>query len=273
MPELPEVETIIRTLEKSLKGKQIDSVNFIYPKLLEDQSDYPLESLVGSNFKAFHRRGKYLWFEMSNDLHWILHLRMEGKFHLYDYDKAPSKHTHCVINYDGGTIHYLDTRKFSRMAVVKDPLKYLETKNLGYEPFDSNLNGEYVYQKIHHSKRVMKSILLDQSIIAGIGNIYADEILFETQIHPLTTGSKITMKQCDLLVETTKIILRNAIKAGGTTVRSYTSSLNVSGRFQINLNAYGRAGDPCSRCGSIMKRIVVSGRSTVFCEKCQKVQV
>ncbi|WP_342621349.1 bifunctional DNA-formamidopyrimidine glycosylase/DNA-(apurinic or apyrimidinic site) lyase [Erysipelothrix sp. P66] len=272
MPELPEVETIVRTLEKSLKGKRIISINFIYPKLLETQSEYPLEALEGTYFKDFHRRGKYLWFEMSNGLHWILHLRMEGKFHLYDEVKVPSKHTHCVINFDGGTIHYLDTRKFSRMAVVSDPIRYLETKNLGFEPFDPNLSGDYLYQKIHQSNRVMKTILLDQSIIAGIGNIYADEILFEAQIHPLTTGSKISKKQCDMIVETAQVILMNAIKAGGTTIRSYTSSLNVTGRFQVNLNAYGKAGEPCSRCGKTLERIVVSGRSTVFCRKCQKVR-
>lgn len=272
MPELPEVETIIRTLEKSLMGKKITNINFIYPMLLETQSEFPLESLVGHRFIGFHRRGKYLWFEMSGGLHWIMHLRMEGKFYLYDHEVEPTKHTHCVITYDGGCIHYLDTRKFSRMAIVSSPLDYLETKKLGLEPFDSYLNGAYLYSKIHHSKRAIKNILLDQSLIAGIGNIYADEILYEAQIHPLTIGSKITKLQAQSLVDITRSILKHAIEAGGTTIRSYTSSLNVTGRFQINLKGYGQAGKPCERCGTAMTRINVGGRGTVFCEQCQKVK-
>ncbi|QIK70209.1 bifunctional DNA-formamidopyrimidine glycosylase/DNA-(apurinic or apyrimidinic site) lyase [Erysipelothrix sp. HDW6C] len=273
MPELPEVETIVRTLEKSLINERIETLDFRYPSLLEADSQYPLESLLGASFVAFHRRGKYLWFEMSNGLHWILHLRMEGKFNLYDHPVRPHGHTHLVIETSHHHIHYLDTRKFSRMAVMDDPIAYLATKSLGFEPWDSQLTGAYLYGLYHKTRRMIKTVLLDQSIIAGIGNIYADEILYVMKIHPETPANRLTRKQCDDIVVVTRNVLDNAIAAGGTTVRSYTSGLNVTGRFQINLNAYGREGESCYRCGTRMERVVVGGRSSVYCPKCQKVKV
>ncbi|CAM4188937.1 bifunctional DNA-formamidopyrimidine glycosylase/DNA-(apurinic or apyrimidinic site) lyase [Erysipelothrix inopinata] len=272
MPELPEVETIVRTLEKSLLNETVNHVELMYEPLLETDSMYPMEILEGKKFVGFHRRGKYLCFEFSDGYYWIIHLRMEGKFHLYGTHHRLTKHTHLLMQTEHHEIHYLDTRKFSRMAVTKDPDSYFMRKKLGFEPWDTHLTSSYLYEAIHKSTRAIKLILLDQSIITGIGNIYADEILFDTQIHPLTKGNKITKKQCELIINSTRNTLENAIAAGGTTIRSYTSALNVTGRFQITLKAYGQEGEPCSRCETPMVRIVVGGRSTVFCPKCQKVK-
>ena len=272
MPELPEVETIVRVLEKSLMNDTIKAITLYYKPLLETQSEFAVDALCGSQFVGFTRRGKYLCFEMSNGLYWVVHLRMEGKFHLYDKPHRINQHTHLLIQTDKREIHYLDTRKFSRMAVVSDLQQYLKTKNLGYEPFDENLSAQYLYDKITPSKRVIKNILLDQSIIAGIGNIYADEILYQVMIHPVTPGTHISMIQCVAILEATRNVLKAAILQGGTTIRSYTSSLNVTGLFQVRLNTYGQEGKACPRCGSSMKRIVISGRSSVFCAKCQKVK-
>lgn len=270
MPELPEVETIVRVLETSLKGSQIQSMDFRYPGLLEEGSEFPLEFLVGKTITDFSRRGKYLVFEFDHAYAWIVHLRMEGKFHLYEAPQRPTKHTHLVLECDDHTVHYLDTRKFSRMAVVSDVDAYFIAKKLGPEPF--GIDPEYLYKQIKKSTRAIKNILLDQSVVVGIGNIYADEILFETQIHPLTKGNKITKKDVANLVVVIESVLSSAIEQGGTTIRSYTSSLNVNGRFQVRLNAYGQAGKPCTRCGNTLSRIVLGGRSTVFCSQCQKVK-
>lgn len=270
MPELPEVETIVKTLEKSLMNEKILGLEFLYPKLLEEDSDYRLQELLNKRFTSFDRRGKFLNFGFEEDLHFIVHLRMEGKFHLYKEETAPSKHTHLIIQTDGHWIHYLDTRKFSRMAVTQDPDAYFLRKNLGLEPFDPALTWQFLKKEMSKSKRTIKSMLLDQSIVTGIGNIYCDEILFDTKIHPLKKGIELRNKDYKLLVEAIPRILSRAIEAGGTTIRSYTSALDVSGRFQIALKAYGQEGKPCSYCDRPLTRIKVSGRSTVFCERCQQ---
>lgn len=270
MPELPEVETIIRTLEKSLHGDTIIDVDLFYEPLLETQSSYPLRSLIGATFTEFMRRGKYLIFGFDNGLYWVVHLRMEGKYYLYDQKTVRTKHTHLVMQTNYRYIHYLDTRKFSRMAVVSDLDAYLATKNLGYEPFDAQLTGKYFLEKAGSSTRAIKNILLDQSIIAGLGNIYADEVLYDTQIHPLTKGVKLTLPMSKKIVASSQKILQKAIAEGGTTIRSYTSSLGVSGLFQVSLQAYGKENEPCARCQTKMKRMVISGRSSVFCPRCQK---
>lgn len=270
MPELPEVETIVRTLEKSLYGDTILSVDLRYDLILEEQSVYPLEALIGATFINFSRRGKYLIFGFDNGLHWVVHLRMEGKYYLYDNPTPPTKHTHLLLKTNYREIHYLDTRKFSRMAVVSDLDAYLATKKLGYEPFDSELTAQYFFDKVHRSTRVIKNILLDQSIITGLGNIYADEVLYDIAMHPLVKGTQITLEDSRNIVESSKRILEKAIEQGGTTIRSYTSSLGVTGLFQVSLKAYGQEGNPCSKCQTIMKRMVISGRSSVYCPVCQK---
>lgn len=270
MPELPEVETIVRTLEKSLMNERIQHLEFLYPKLLEEDSTYPLSVLKNKRFRSFSRRGKFLNFGFDDGYHLIVHLRMEGKFHLYNQETKPSKHTHLIIKTDKHWIHYLDVRKFSRMAVTQNPKQYFREKNLGLEPFDKNFNWIFLKDAMKKSRRNIKTMLLDQSIVAGIGNIYADEILFDTKIHPLRKGPSLTTRDYKKLTESIPKILSKAIEAGGTTIRSYTSALDVSGRFQISLKAYGQEGEPCVQCHHPMKRIKVAGRSTVFCKECQR---
>lgn len=270
MPELPEVETIVRVLEKSLLNQKVNSIELRYEKLLEENSPYPLSVLLNRSFTGFDRRGKYLIFEFDHLYYWIVHLRMEGKFHLYDKETAPSKHTHLLIETQDHHVHYLDTRKFSRMAVTQDPDAYFASKKLGPEPFGLDLND--FYKNIKKSRRSIKNIILDQSVIVGIGNIYADEILFASSLHPLRKGTSIKKKEAALIAHHTELVLKAAIKQGGTTIRSYTSSLNVHGRFQVALNAYGQKGLACNRCSTIMEGMVIGGRSSVYCPQCQKVK-
>lgn len=270
MPELPEVETIVRTLERSLLNEQILHIEFLYPKLLETDSPYTLDDLHLAHFTSFSRRGKYLIFGFDNGLYWVVHLRMEGKFHLYEQERPADKHTHLILSGKRQYIHYLDVRKFSRMAVVSDLDAYFRKKDLGIEPFDKQLSSKFLKEKMGKSERAIKAMLLDQSIVTGIGNIYADEILFTTGIHPLRKGSKLKKKDYDALVKAIPDILNQAIAQGGTTIRSYTSALNVTGLFQVSLKAYGQYGQPCVQCGMKMEKMKVAGRTSVFCPKCQK---
>lgn len=269
MPELPEVETIKNVLKHNLMHKTIEWIRLDYPNLLETQSEFEIKDLAGKTFHGFHRRGKYLIFEFE-DVYWVIHLRMEGKFHLYDEEKNPDKHTHLIFKVEDQYVHYLDTRKFSRMAVVSNLEEYLESKNLGYEPFDEALNAKFLKERFKNRKRAIKAVLLEQSHITGIGNIYADEILFRCQLHPETPANALSLKKLQEVIDNTRLVLQKAIEEGGTTIRSYTSSLGVTGRFQVTLKAYGREGLPCTVCEKEMKKIKVGGRGTVFCENCQK---
>lgn len=269
MPELPEVETIKNVLKHNLLNKTIQSIQLSYAPLLEEHSEFKIDKLVNQTFRDFKRRGKFLIFEFD-DVYWIVHLRMEGKFHIYNQETPPTKHTHLTFKADDQYVHYLDTRKFSRMAVVSDLDAYLETKNLGFEPWDEKLTASFLQKRFKNRKRAIKSVLLEQTHIAGIGNIYADEILFRCMLHPQTPAQNLSLTHLNALIKHTQDVLSEAIKEGGTSIRSYTSSLGVTGRFQVTLKAYGRKGLPCSVCETEMKRIVVGGRGTVFCESCQK---
>ena len=198
---------------------------------------------------------------------------MEGKYFIKSENDEILKHEHIIFTFQDGTdLRYHDTRKFGRMnLVLKGKLDTVEgVRKQGIEPIDDNLTKEYLYDKFCHKKLPMKTLLLDQTIISGLGNIYADEVLFASLINPLKLGTEITMDDCDRIVESANSIIKEAIKCGGTTIRSYTSSLGVTGRFQQNLCVHKRENEKCKVCGEIIKRIVVGGRSTYFCPNCQK---
>lgn len=270
MPELPEVQTILDTLEKNIKGETIQEIELRYPKLLEKNSPYAIEDIRGEKVIGFRRYGKYLCLELTGGYYFIIHLRMEGKFHLYDEFHEPNKHTHMLIKTENHHIHYLDTRKFSRMHITKDFDAFIKGKNLGIDPILTDVSVEKIPTKIRKSKRAIKNILLDQSIITGIGNIYADEILFACKIHPETPSDEITDSQWKDIITQTKETLQFAIKAGGTTIRSYTSNLNVNGRFQVKLQVYGKFGEPCPVCNTTLEKVTIGGRTSTFCPTCQK---
>ena len=269
MPELPEVETIKNVLKHNLVNETIEWIQIHYAPLLETNSEFQIAHLSGKTFKDVKRRGKYLIFEFE-DCYWVVHLRMEGKFYLYDDITPITKHTHVEFKTQNHHVHYLDTRKFSRMAIISDLDAYFKTKNLGYEPFDPGLSVSFLKERFKNRKRAIKSVLLDQSHITGIGNIYADEILFRAKLHPETPANKLSDQDLKNIIEETKLVLQKAIDEGGTTIRSYTSSLGVTGRFQVTLKAYGREGEPCTVCDRPLTKIKVGGRGTVFCETCQK---
>ncbi|MDF9823739.1 formamidopyrimidine-DNA glycosylase [Breznakia sp. PF5-3] len=275
MPELPEVETVVRTLEKLVGYTKIVDIDVYYDKLIDNLTISSfIERLKGQYFVAYKRIGKYLIFELEKD-YLIVHLRMEGKFFVNqsdtEYDK---KHTHAIFFLeDGRELHYHDTRKFGRMYVYdkKGEIESLPAfKNVGYDAFDERLKAEYLYKVSRKKKITLKQFLLDQRYICGIGNIYANEICFRTSFHPETRVCRLSKNDFVNILDATRIILHGAIKAGGTTIRSYTSSLGVDGRFQLELKVHGREGQTCMRCGEVIEKKMVGGRGTYFCKKCQK---
>ena len=228
-------------------------------------------------FQEILRRGKWLLFDLG-DYYLCSHLRMEGKYFIKDHNEPIDKHEHIIFELnDGNDLRYADVRKFGRMNLVKKEL--LDTvegvHKQGLEPVPNELvkeelTKEYLYNCIHKKQLPLKELLLDQTIISGLGNIYADEVAFASKLNPLKEGTKITKEECQRIIDASNNIITKAIEEGGTTIRSYTSSLGVKGNYQNYLMVHKREGEPCKVCNTIIKRIKVGGRSTYFCPKCQK---
>lgn len=273
MPELPEVETVKETLKNKLIGRKIMDVNILYPNIIEYPSIAEFKKEIkGQIINDIKRRGKWLMFELDN-YYLLSHLRMEGRYYIKDLGEELDKHEHvCFILDDKTELRYKDTRKFGRMHLIeKDRVYDVKPLNeLGLEPWDSNLNVKYLKEKYSNIKLPIKTTLLDQSIIVGIGNIYADEILFLSNINPLKITKELKDKDINSIIKYTKKVLESAIKKGGTTIRTYESSEGVHGRFQNDLLVHNCEGKECSICHTIIKKIVINGRGTYYCSKCQK---
>lgn len=270
MPELPEVETVVRTLEHLIQGQQIKDIQIIYPNIIVGDKQEFIEKLKGQHFKEFKRRGKYLVFAMD-DVLLVTHLRMEGKFYVKKWDDPLERHTHiCFLLDQNVRLDYNDTRKFGRMELMSLDTSLQHFKKLGPEPFSDEFNEAYVRQCFKDKTTALKTMLMDQNFVAGIGNIYADEVCFAMKLHPLCKVNRLTKAQRIQLIEEIRRILSKAIEAGGSTIRSYTSSLGVSGLFQLQIEVYGRQGQPCSCCGAEIKKIKINQRGSCFCPQCQR---
>jgi formamidopyrimidine-DNA glycosylase len=272
MPELPEVETVKETLKTLVLNKQIKSVNIYYQNTIA----YPkreefIKEIYNQTIHDIKRRGKWLMFELDN-YYLLSHLRMEGKYHLRTSTDEVNKHEHISFVFEDHTeLRYQDTRKFGRMYLLdKENIYDSEPlKELGYEPWDTNLTPEYLHERYAKKKLPIKSVILDQNIIVGIGNIYADEILFLSKINPLKPASKHDKDELQAIIDNTRLVLDKAIKAGGTTIRSYTSNDGVHGRFQHELFVHSREGQACLECGTTIVKMKVGGRGTYYCPTCQ----
>lgn len=274
MPEIAEVETVRNTLKKQILNKKIKDIKVLYERMIESDINAFKKDLVNNQFIDIKRVGKWLIFELENR-YLLSHLRMEGKFFLKNTKDLIEKHEHIIITFDDNSdLRYHDTRKFGRMNLIKkDELDKTEAiKKQGYEPGDSNLTSNYLLSKFKNKNLPIKTILLDQTIISGLGNIYANEVLFASKINPLKKGKDITKKEAEAIINSSDKIIKRAIELGGTTIKSYTSSLGVTGRFQQELMVHKREGEECKICRNIIKNIKVNGRSTYYCEYCQKVE-
>ena len=271
MPELPEVETVRKKLLTKLKNKKIKSVNIIYPNIFFGQDIEKIkENIKNQTINDIKRKGKWLIFELD-DYYLLSHLRMEGKYLYRNIGEKIEKHEHVIFNInDEFELRYKDTRKFGRMYLVdKTKINESPLKDVGPDPWDEKLTINYLKEKYNNKKIPIKTALLDQSIIAGIGNIYADEILFLSKIHPLRKCGSLNNKELESIIENTKKVLEKAIEEGGTTIRSYTSEEGVTGLFQNELYVHQREKEECRICKTIIKKIRVGQRGTYYCEKCQ----
>ena len=273
MPELPEVETVRNTLKNFVLHKEIRDIDVFYEKIVRNKSiDEFKQLLIGKSFFDIERYGKYLLFRFD-DYVLISHLRMEGKYFIKELDLPKEKHEHIIFYFSNGeTLRYQDVRKFGTMDIVKYEELYTNSPltKLGLEPFNESVTVSYLKQKLSKKETAIKTALLDQSILTGLGNIYVDEVLFLSKLHPETKSSKLTKKDYENIIKNSRFVLNKAIKLGGTTIRSYTSSLGVTGRFQNELFVHTKKGEPCPTCETEILKIKVNGRGTYFCKKCQK---
>ena len=273
MPELPEVETVKETLKKKVLNKIIKDVRVIYPNIIENvDSNTFISNLKNQTIIDITRRGKWLIFHL-NDYYLLSHLRMEGKYFLKESSEETTKHQHIIFDFtDNTSLRYNDTRKFGRMYLTtKDKLEELKPiQELGLEPWDPNLTVTYLKDKYKTKRLPIKTVILDQGIITGIGNIYADEILFLSNINPYIPCYKLNSEDLNNIIKNTKITLEKAIQEGGTTIRSYTSDEGITGLFQNNLYVHCRENEECQNCKSIILKTRIGGRGTYYCPKCQK---
>ena len=275
MPELPEVETVRRTLKNFVLNKTIRDIDVFYDKIIRNKTVEEFKNyLIGNSIIDIRRYGKYLIFDFKG-VSLISHLRMEGKYFIKNADFPKEKHEHIIFYFnDGDTLRYNDTRKFGTMDIVspEDVFSNSPITKLGPEPFEDDMNYTYLSTKLKKRSTAIKSVLLDQTVITGLGNIYVDEVLFLSKLHPTQKANELKKKDMLNVIENSKNVLNKAIKLGGTTIRSYTSSLGVTGRFQNELNVHMRKDEACPVCDTTIIKIKVNGRGTYYCPSCQKLK-
>lgn len=281
MPELPEVETIARLLRNPVNlesgvnealttrpgivGRVIHSVSIYWPRSLATPSIQEFENVLpGQRVMSVGRRGKFLVIQLE-DWSLLVHLRMSGDIRVEPIIEIPGKHDRVILRFtDGWQMVFNDPRKFGRMWLVKSMEEV--TGSLGVEPLDETSTGDLLYQKLQSTSRRIKPLLLDQQIISGLGNIYTDEALFLSGIHPLTPARKLTPLQAESLIRSIRLVLKEGIERNGASI----DWVYRGGEFQNHFKVYQQTGRPCRVCGTPIQRMVVGQRGTHFCPNCQR---
>lgn len=273
MPELPEVETVKRTLNLLVHGKEISLVEVHLPRIIQYPDDIQQFSLLlqGQTFRAVERRGKFLRF-LLDDYTLVSHLRMEGRYGLFSQIEPIEKHTHVIFRFTDGTeLRYKDVRQFGTMHLFHtgEDIRSLPLVKLGLEPLDSQFTFKAFRDKVRRRTTRIKPLLLNQEYIVGIGNIYVDEALHAAKIHPERPAHTLKASELKKLYSSIVFTLQKAVDAGGSSVKSYVNGQGEMGMFQQELKVYGRQQKDCFQCGHVIERIVVAGRGTHLCIKCQ----
>jgi formamidopyrimidine-DNA glycosylase len=271
MPELPEVETVARSLSRRMTGRKVASCRLIFAPLLKSGLPRDLLGLSGRRVEKIARRGKYLIIRFEGGLSLVFHLKMTGGFVFVPRPSRPGQHTRLVLTFRdaGQSLHFQDIRKFGCLYVARgtEPGTLPALAGLGPEPLQISLA---VFRRLVRGRRGrLKSLLLNQSFLAGIGNIYADEILFRSRLHPQRLASTLGEEDVDRLFRSIRFVLRRAVERGGSSIRDFSDSEGRRGRYQESHRAYGRESKPCPRCGTPILRRVIGGRASFFCPRCQ----
>ena len=275
MPELPEAETIARGLNRCLTGKSISGLVLRTRSLRQPLNARKMKrEIVGRKIIGARRRGKAILVDLTDNRTIMIQLGMTGACRVCRAQEPFMKHEHVIFSLSNGkSWRFEDTRRFGMVEVFRCDMpahfpRFLQ--QLGPEPLDGDFTSEYLFARTRKRIRVIKEVLLDQRMVAGIGNIYACEILFRAKISPHRACGRLTKSSCAAIVKQTRNVLKAAIRAGGTTISDYHDVDGSQGKFVRKLLVYRRAGQPCANCNRLIKRIVQGGRSTFYCPQCQR---
>ncbi|AAC71484.1 DNA-formamidopyrimidine glycosylase [Mycoplasmoides genitalium] len=274
MPELPEVTTVINELKETVLNKPLDQVQVNLRKVLKNIDPQLLnKQLKNQFFTDIKRKGKYIIFLLSNGLYLVSHLRMEGKYFFEERgSKFNQKHVLVEFHFDDGSqLNYHDTRQFGTFHLYEKLEQAAQLNKLAFDPLEAGFDYRKIFQKAQNSKRKVKTFILDQTVISGIGNIYADEILFASKINPETMVDQLTIKEIEILCKNATKILAKAIVMKGTTISSFSFKKDHTGGYQNFLKVHTKKDQPCSVCNQLIVKKKINGRGSYFCLNCQKI--
>lgn len=272
MPELPEVETVRSELAKQiLAGDQLVGVDITCEKLRNPLRPQVFNRFLGRHLKAISRRSKYLLFEFREGGGYLSHLGMTGHWRLGEKDSARRNHDHIRLHFGSGRVLiYNDPRRFGFFDAFEKPTDHVLLKHLGPEPFSEEFSSSYLKSKLQNRKGPLKNLLMNQTIVAGIGNIYASEILFRAKIRPTRPAHRVKIDEYETLVLETRKVLQESLQHGGSSFDDFRHVSGKKGGFQERFSVYDREGQSCVICGHKIRRKVQAGRSTFWCSTCQK---
>lgn len=275
MPELPEVETTLRGVAPHIVGASVLKMHVRHRGLRWPVTDDIENIIKGKKLRRITRRGKYLIFDFSTvkQLRFVLwHLGMSGSLRIAQAQETVGKHDHVDVVFNNGKVlRYCDPRRFGAVLLTDERIEQHKLiSHLGPEPLDETFTSEYLFQKSRKKKQNVKTWIMNSQLVVGVGNIYANEALFNSRIHPLKHAGKLSQAQCMVLCHEIKKVLSHAINRGGTTLRDFVGGDGKPGYFAQELNVYGRAGEPCKQCDKPLTEKRLTGRSTVYCTACQK---
>jgi formamidopyrimidine-DNA glycosylase len=272
VPELPEVETVVRDLRPLLTGRRIKSVWTSRFKLRKPWTARWKGRLVGRQIESVDRRGKWIVLNLDDGEALVFHLGMTGQLTVRPAQRPGGDHVHLKLGLDRGmqVLSFRDIRRFGSATLVKDAKalqKFFDAAKLGPEPF--GVDPEYWRQRLKAADRNLKAVLLDQRVVAGVGNIYADESLFEAKLYPGRRACRLTAAEAERLRKAIETVLTRAIKRRGSSISNYVGGSGLQGSYQKEFRAYGRTGEPCPRCKTPIAHMRLAGRSTHYCPRCQ----
>ncbi len=273
MPEMPEVETIRRDLEEKVDGKRIKKVIIINPSYFKEVTpSHLIKALEGKKFSSFLRRAKYLILQVEGKSFLVIHFGMTGLLLYYLRPQKAEKHTQFIIEFeDSSQLHYQDMRRLGNIWLTEDFTTLEVIKELGPEPLSEEFTLERFKRELERRKRSkIKLLLMEQSFISGVGNVYANESLFRSGIHPERTAGSLEEKEIKTLYREINKVIEEAIEGRGSSVDTYRDLDGKRGLYEERLQVYGREGEPCLKCGSLIKMKKLGGRGTYYCQKCQK---
>ena len=271
MPELPEVITVTRHMNDLVKNKIIKDVKVNLPKMIKDiePRDF-INNIKDTKVLKVFNEGKWIIFQLDNNKYILNHLRLEGKFRTEHVEGVNPKHDHVIFIFKDGTeLRFNDTRQFGTFHLKdKNYLSERPLSNLG--KYLENIDASWLKERLKNKSIAIKTAMLDQTIVIGLGNIYINEVLWKIGLKPATPANKLTSKQYEDLIETSINILNESIKLGGSSIATYSSLNGVKGKYQHKLKVHGKQNEPCPRCKTPISKMKVNGRGTYYCSKCQK---